>query len=349
MRHGISIALQTFRECLRQPIYLSILLSSLFLIGIQPIISLFVFSQHLKLVTDGSLAIILVAGCCVAVICAGYTVSSEIENGAVLLLLSKPVRPSAFIFWKIIGIQAVLLMFVWITGIAGIFAIDMSGDEFEIDRQQMLIFSFCICIACMIGGGYNYFTRASFSSGTSLALCAIFTITLGLKFTVIDSAIDPYFQNLISAMVLVLFAILIVGAMATAFAMRFTLLINMILCGGIFFAGLISDYIYSALARIDAEQIAIFLELPSLRNENWICSIITHVIYGIIHLTAVISHSVIPNWQLLWMTDALAASREISHSYLVAASIYSLSYCAVFYLIASILFQNREIGNQRIS
>jgi len=236
MRHCISIALQTFRGCLRQPIFLTILLASLFLIGIQPVISLFVFSQHIKLVTDGSLAVILVSGCCVGVICAGYTVSSEIENGAALLLLSKPVRPSTFIFSKMLGIQIVLMMFVWISGIASILAIEIAGGEFEIDRQQLLIYSFGICTACIIGGGYNYFTRTSFSSATSLALGAIFTVISVLNYTVFSRDTGPYFHNLISAIVLVLFAILIVGAMATAFAMRFTLMINLILCGGIFFS-----------------------------------------------------------------------------------------------------------------
>ena len=267
------------------------------------------------------------------------TISSEIKNGAVLLLLSKPVRPSIFIFSKMLGIQIVLLMFVWISGIASLLAIEISGDEFEIDRQQLFIYSVGICTACVIGGAYNYFTRVSFSSATSLALGAIFTVIIVLNFTVFSRDSSPYFHNLISAIVLVLFAIFIVGAMATAFAMRFTLMINMLLCGGIFFAGLISDYIYTTLGRIDAEQIAIFLDLPSIRDENWIWTVVTQVIHGTLQLAAGTAHFVMPDWQLLWMIDALAAGREIPSLYLAAASIYSLLYCAVFYLIACILFE----------
>ena len=81
LRATVHITYQTFRECLRQPVYLVILLSSLFLIGLHPILAIFAFQDHVKLVTDSSLATIMVFGWIAAVLCASYSISREIENG----------------------------------------------------------------------------------------------------------------------------------------------------------------------------------------------------------------------------------------------------------------------------
>jgi len=50
------IAKNTFRESVREPIYLLVLLSALCLIGIYPIFTLFVFREQVKLVVDSAMA-----------------------------------------------------------------------------------------------------------------------------------------------------------------------------------------------------------------------------------------------------------------------------------------------------
>ena len=54
-----NIARNTFRECLRQPIYIVLLLTGLSIIGTYPIFSWFVFRAQEKLVVDGSMATII--------------------------------------------------------------------------------------------------------------------------------------------------------------------------------------------------------------------------------------------------------------------------------------------------
>ena len=82
------IAKNTFRESLREPIYLLITLVTLCLIGLFPIFSLFVFSAQEKLVIDSAMATTMVFGWGLAILISSYAISREIDNGTALLLLS---------------------------------------------------------------------------------------------------------------------------------------------------------------------------------------------------------------------------------------------------------------------
>ena len=75
------IAKNTFRESLREPIYLLILLSALVLILIYPVFTLFVFFGQEKLVIDSSMATMMVFGWGLAIMISSYAISREIDNG----------------------------------------------------------------------------------------------------------------------------------------------------------------------------------------------------------------------------------------------------------------------------
>ena len=110
------IAKNTFRESLREPIFLLILLSALVLIGLYPILTLFVFFAQEKLVVDSSIATMMVFGWGLAIMLASNSLSREIDNGMALLLLSRPVQPPVFIIAKILGGMAALPGFRLLAG-----------------------------------------------------------------------------------------------------------------------------------------------------------------------------------------------------------------------------------------
>ena len=59
-------------------------------------------------------------------------------------------------------------------------------------------------------------------------------------------------------------------------------------------------------------------------------------------------YAIIPNWQLFWMADALAAQSSIPASYVIYGAIYSILMLAFLMLLAVALFGNREVGKQII-
>ena len=111
MSHLYRISVNTFRESIREPVYFLMLLASLLLIGHFPWLTIFVFFEQLKLVVDSAMATTMLFSLAIAVLCASYTVSREMRNGTVLLLLSKPVPRWSFVLGKIFGIMLASVLF----------------------------------------------------------------------------------------------------------------------------------------------------------------------------------------------------------------------------------------------
>ena len=263
------LAYQTFRECLRQPVFLVLQLTALFFIGIHPIISLFVFREQQKLVTDGSLATIFVFGWITAVTCASNSVYREIATGTVLLILSKPVNRPVFIVSKMAGISFVLILFIWTTGIATLLAVHIAGHQFELDRTILLFYFLGVCLACIIGAMCNLFNHASFSATSSIALAVIFTL-IGMIVYGLPQAYNGdnyverhsgYAGNLIAAITLLVPAILMLGGLSTALSVYLNPMANMLVSGTIFFIGLISDYLYDKVIHMTLNDMTQLMHL----------------------------------------------------------------------------------------
>ena len=262
------IAHQTFRECLRLPVLFVLNLASLLLIGIHPVIALFVFREQQKLVTDGALATIFLFGWIAAVICASHTVHREINEGTILLVLSKPVGKATFVLAKVTAVLAVLTLFVWMNGIGTFLAVRISAHQFELDGTILFMYFAGIFLACIIGAAGNFLARTSFPSTALIVLGIILTVTALAVYWLLEfengyrwENYIGYSRNLIAAIVLLLLAILIMGSVATSFSVYFSLLSNMILCGVIFLLGLISDYLYyrvTHMNRVDTVQLIRF-------------------------------------------------------------------------------------------
>ena len=127
------IAVNAFRESLREPVFFLMLLSALVLIGHYPSAAIFVFSEQMKLVVDSSMATGLIFSLVVAVLCASYTIAREMRNGTVLLLMSKPVQRWSFILGKITGIVSAASLFAFLCNCACITSVYIATDQFRFD------------------------------------------------------------------------------------------------------------------------------------------------------------------------------------------------------------------------
>ncbi len=57
-----------------------------------------------------------------------------------------------------------------------------------------------------------------------------------------------------------------------------------------------------------------------------------------------VGHAVLPNFQVLWLADAVTQSHEIPAAYVARAAVYGLLYIVIALSLATILFQRREVG-----
>ena len=133
------IAKNTFRESLREPIFLLVLLSALSMIGLFPLFTMFVFRAQDKLVIDSGMATTMIFGWVISVLIASYAISREIDNGTALLLLSKPVQRPVFIIAKILGILSAVTVFWFLCALATLVSLRIASDQFRIDFTIMAL------------------------------------------------------------------------------------------------------------------------------------------------------------------------------------------------------------------
>lgn len=308
------ITLNTFTESIREPVYFLMLFSGLVLIGHYPSAALFVFSEQLKLVVDSSMATGMLFGLIASILCSSYTVSREMRNGTVLLLLAKPVFRWSFVLGKIIGIALAATLFTVICNFATIISVYIACDQFRMDMNVYYLYMGALAVVCLLGMAANYLKGSSFSEICCYALVVIIPIfaLLCLKFRP-----EPTLKlvDLAKALVLINFAVVMMSTLAVVFATRLDVVANLLVSALVFFLGLMSSYLFKT--QSDFELI------------NWIFA-------GF--------YAIVPNWQYFWLADAIAVNRPIPTGYLINAAVYMIVYVIIAAMWAVALFQNKEVA-----
>ncbi len=315
MRALWHIGKNTFRESLRQPIYLLLLMTALVLVGIYPGTALFVFREQAKLITDGALATMLVFGWVLAVLCASHAISREIETGTVLMVLSKPVNRVLFVVSKVAGILLALAIFCYLVGVAALLALRVSRAEFKLDLAVMGLYFGALAVSSVFGAWRNYSRGRSFCMATVAALLVVMTVVLGVaQLLSLPSGTPEIRWEIVPALVLVGFAVWALGSLATALSTRLALVGNLMICLVVFVLGLMSRYLLGQHAA-----------------ENWFFSV---------------AYAAVPDWQLFWMADALAADKSIPVAYVALGAVYIFFLVVFFVVLGVVLFSGREVGRQ---
>jgi hypothetical protein len=336
-------------------------------------------------------------------------VSLKNQTGTVSLILSKPVNRGTFLTAKVCGILGVLTIFVWITGICTLLAVRIAADQFNLDNRVLGASFGVIVLAAIFGAGCNYFAKSSFSSNTVIAALVLFSILVVLVYFVPHyergqtpdwSKPGKYDPNIISAIIMILFAVWAMGALAIALSTRFDMVSNLTICFVIFILGLLSDYLYLQVTELSRAQVLAALHswyyamLPfllffwflaskqfHLRKNRRLSRKVVHITFALsvalfigrgvhdhvnkrnldlatpmmeqaapavhstINLAAETAHGILPNWQLFWNADALAAGKTIPRTYILFGVAYILLFIALFLTLAYIMFAFREVGS----
>ena len=105
-----AIALNTFREAIRDKVLLSLLVLAIVVMGSAKIIQPLALGEEAKVVQDMGLAAITLFCVLIAVLVGGKLVYKEVEKRTIYIVLAKPVRRWEFILGKYAGLMAVLLV-----------------------------------------------------------------------------------------------------------------------------------------------------------------------------------------------------------------------------------------------
>ena len=262
------VAKNTFREALREPIFLLVLLSALSLIGLFPLFSMFVFRVQERLVIDSAMATTMLFGWGIAVLISSYAISREIDNGTALLLLSKPVQRPVFIIAKILGIVGAVTVFWFLTAVASLISLRVAADQFRFDEPLFYSYFGALLLALIFAGIHNYVNHSSFPMMAVLFLCALLPlVAIAGNFMKYDGEQPGLSWYIIPALLLILFSVWSMASLATTLSTRFNLISNLLICSVLFLAGLMSDYLLGRHIRESWYD-----SVPRGKGELWMSS-----------------------------------------------------------------------------
>jgi ABC-type transport system involved in multi-copper enzyme maturation permease subunit len=320
MRQFWNIALNAFMELIRQPVFLLLTTGSLLFEIFLAVPYYFAFGDEPKLVSNSVLAVMLLSGLFGAVLSASASLAREIRTGTALAVLSKPVGRAQFLLAKFAGLAAALTVLTYVNMIGVLIASRMAFDAYgKTDLPAIGILATGIALAYAVAGFSNFFLRRPFVSNavlgmmglTTLAAFVIFQFTTQMESMGTQAHVD---WRLVPAGILILFALWIVAALAIACSTRLDTIPTLAICSGVFLLGLMSDYFFGKRAAA---------------GEWWASTL----------------YSIIPNWQLFWLADALDMGKSTFHwGYVAKAFGYTVGYAGAALAIATALFEERELN-----
>lgn len=320
MRQFLTIAANAFMELVRQPVFLLLMTGSVLFELFLAVPYYFAFGDESKLVKNSALAVMLLAGLFGAVLSASASLAREIRVGTALAVLSKPIGRAQFLLAKFAGLAAALTVLTYVNLIGVLLCSKMAFDAYgSTDLVALGIFGAGVAIAYALGGFSNFFLRRPFVSDAVFALVVMATIAAFMIFRFTQAASGFYSSGqvdwrLVPAGILILFALWILAALALACSTRLDTIPTLAVCSAFFLIGLMSDYLLGQRAAAG----------------NWWASTL---------------YTVIPNWQLFWLADALDMGKSTFHWHYVAkAFAYTVGYAGAALAVGTALFEERELS-----
>ena len=320
MRQFLTIAANAFMELVRQPIFLLLMTASVMFELFLAVPYYFAFGDEPKLVDNSVLAVMFLSGLFGAVLSASSSLAREIRSGTALAVLSKPVGRIKFLMGKFAGLAAALTLLTYVNTLGMLVASRMAFDAYgKTDLPALGIFTLGVALAYLLGGFTNFFLRRTFVSDAVFALLLFCTLAAFIifNFTTQMESMGTFGQvnwNLLPAAILILFALWILAAIALACSTRFDTIPTLAICSAIFLLGLMSDY---------------FFGRPAAQGQWWASTL----------------YSVIPNWQLFWLADAIETGKNtFQWAYVGKALAYAVFYAGAALAAGAALFEERELS-----
>jgi ABC-type transport system involved in multi-copper enzyme maturation permease subunit len=381
LEQTFAIFRNTFFESIRQPIVFVLIVLATLLLIVAQLTSTFTMSDDQKMLVDVGLATVFLFGALQAAFIATNVLTREIENRTVLTVVSKPVPRPVFIVGKFFGVAAAIIMAS--AYMTFVFMLVEHHGSLQTVRDPLhlpvIVFGFGAgVIALGVALWCNYFYGRVFGS---TFLC-VATPLLGIAY-LLSLLFDPYFRttevsftagfdvNLWKAVVPLIMANLVLAAFAIAISTRLSQIMTVLATIGVFLLGMLSDWLFGTLMFGHMEELWMrrardagmtsmetmtrvipYTSGETIANEETVERLAegasladfanTHE--QIVWLAGKGLHSVVPNFQVLWLVDAVTQEHVIPSTYVGRSLLYGLLLVVAALALAVALFQRREVG-----
>ncbi|HTI97517.1 MAG TPA: hypothetical protein VL527_01340 [Dongiaceae bacterium] len=380
MRQFTTITINAFMELVRQPVFLLLMTGSALFEIFLAVPYYFAFGDEPKLVKNSVLAVVFLSGLLGAVLSASASLAREIRTGTALAVLAKPIGRAQFLLAKYAGLALALTLLTYVNLVAALVASRMTFDAYgSTDKAAVAIFAGGVAVAYALAGFSNFFLRRPFVSDAVLLLVPLVTLAAFfiIQFTRQAQSLNELAQvdwRMVPATLLLLFAIWILAALALACSTRLDIIPTLAICSAFFMVGLMSDYFFGR----HAEPVWQYEMRAETTNPQWTQSqraLIDEIVKkydtdhnGVLETPerATLSaadkarlsqagmggswwasglYTIIPNWQLFWLADALDTGRSLLHwGYVGKAFAYAMAYVGAILALAVMLFEERELS-----
>src|SRR5262249_20568875 len=132
-----AIALNTYRESVRDRVLYNLVLFVLLLVIASIVMGRIAVGQETKIIIDVGLSAMTIFGVLISIFLVIGLVSKEIEKRTLANILSKPVRRSTFIFGKYFGLCLTLLVNLVVMATAITVALSYAGNGFDASQLRL--------------------------------------------------------------------------------------------------------------------------------------------------------------------------------------------------------------------
>jgi ABC-type transport system involved in multi-copper enzyme maturation permease subunit len=365
LRQLLTIAHNTLTESIRQPIFTVLTLIAALALVLN--VSLAAYSMETgegdrKILVDMGLSTVFLAGILLAAFSATGVLSSEIEKRTVLTVVSKPVARPLFVIGKFLGVAAAIGLAYWILSLVLLATFRhgvMSTASDDFDMPVVVFFFGGALLALGYAALANYLAGKVFTSTFVKALAVACTIAflgilvLGKEWT-LQSPLTEFVDHrgemtqVGIGLGLIFEGVLILTAVAIAVSTRLGQVMTLLICGGVFVIGLISNSLSGWVnQRLTLPtDLGVYGSLPAIASAD--VSLLERLSFYAAKAVYLIS----PNLQFLWPADAITQGHSLVHNadgeftlqVIGLVTLYASLYTAVVLCIAIALFQRREVG-----
>jgi ABC-type transport system involved in multi-copper enzyme maturation permease subunit len=326
----LAISRNTFVEAIRQPVYGVLILVTFAVLVLDLPLSTYSMGTGVadyqdtdqKMMVNLGLSTLLVSGLLLAAFSASGVLSREIEDKTILTVVSKPVSRPTVVLGKFVGVAAAIAIAYYLCSLVFLMTVrhkvmPSAADPYDFPVIILGCSAFVLAIAAALFCNYFFgwnFASAAVGFGTillSLAMGTIAFVGKGWKIVPFGQDISP---DILMAMLLMLFAVLVFVALAVASSTRLGQVMTLLVCFAFFFLGSTSQYFFG---RFAAESYA-----------------------------AKATYLLFPNLTFFYVMDALVAGKPIPVSYVGVSAAYAACQVVAILAIGMALFQRRELTGQ---
>ena len=254
----LTIARNTYVESVRQPILLLLVLFTGLLQVFNTWTAAFTMGRTStaevhgdnKLLLDVGLGTIFGAGMLMAAFVATAVISSEIERRTMLTVVSKPIARAWIVIGKYLGVAAaltgaVVIMLTFLLMAIRHGVLTTTGDHLD---MPVILFGFGALFGSLIlaaAANYMYgwsFNQTAMTALLPLSLLAYAAILLVSKKWEIQPITEDLPVKTVTACLVMILAILVLAAVATAASTRLGQVMTIVVCAGVFMGGLLSNH-----------------------------------------------------------------------------------------------------------